>query len=428
MTFKRTIHINYNLVLFALLCFFTIDGVFHLTRQLPSFGIGMREWFFVIMIGMSIPFLLKNDCWFANKYSVSIFLMILVIITSVIRAYIGSQTMEYVMDLIYEFIYYFYFYILLLAIKKEKQLRFFVGLILGLGSLLSALSIFVELSNIIIPSLCYPVVELSDKLEFLNVYNQYGIVTRIMWTGVVFQIIALFLSICFYIEKGSGKYIVLLILNAIGILFTYSRGIIAGVAIGVFFFLFMHSLAVYRKNIRVIKLVLYGIIALLLLVFVLSIKYSDLIGFFFERFSLKETSTSNSDSLRSQMVKMLNNLIAQKPIFGGGAGAHINLRDGRVEMTYHDIISKMGFVGLIVFFLPLLYLFLDYSRELGNDSFTYIKLGLISALIAVIVSSYSNPSLLGSLGLLLYCLCMRLFVGGSNELKDGLSADENKSY
>ena len=124
-----------------------------------------------------------------------------------------------------------------------------------------------------------------------------------------------------------------------------------------------------------------------------------------------------SASIRSEMTVLLNELIQKNPWFGNGLGAHIDLRDGYVEMLWHDFISKIGIVGTAIFLAPMgvavVCLFkrglqLVKSQKYADELYLAQVAAVVGA-IAPIVSSFTNPYLLGGLGLFFYCLPMRLF-------------------
>ena len=83
------------------------------------------------------------------------------------------------------------------------------------------------------------------------------------------------------------------------------------------------------------------------MVLFLILFYPDIFEFALGRI-LGEHHTRQSDDLRKTMTRMLYELISEHIACGGGAGAHIELRDGRVKMTYHDVASKIGIIGLTI--------------------------------------------------------------------------------
>ena len=409
--------VSINKLLCAILYLFIIDGVFHISRGITVAGMEIRECLFVLMVIISLLQLLKNKYWLYNKYSILVLAMLAVVGIAIVRPFFDNTTLEYIGDLVAEFSYYFYLFIILFAINNEKRLRGVILLICILGSILSFLSILVVFGNIAMASLSNAIVEISNSMQFLNVYNNFGIVTRIMWTGVVFQIAALFISFAFWGEYRKTSYIALMLVNVFALIFTYSRGIIAGSIVGIVIYIYIQGKSMKGNKLNTIKTMLIFSIVILITVGLLFVTYSDLITFFVERFIISDAATGKSDLLRDDMVDMLNNLIAENPIWGGGAGAHIALRDGRVEMTYHDILSKMGIVGLFIFILPYIFIIWDYMNKFRGDTFTRMRVGLIATLTAILFATYSNPYILGSLGLLIYCLCMRVCIDGHNSIK-----------
>lgn len=397
-------------IAFVLLCFFIFDGVFHITRKIP-FVTNVRELLFFILILMCIPFLVKNKKWLANKYTWLVIAIMAVVSFSVFRGILGHGEMEHVVGVIKEFIYLFYFPIMLFCVDSEERLDRLLRWISILGSILSYMSIFVVVANLFVPSICERFVSFSSSFEFLNVYNPIGITVRVMYTGVVTQVIAVFCCIYFYTKNkmNNKKFLFLSVVNTAGIFLTYSRGLILGVACGALLYFLFHVKMdrVEKKKFWTFVCIFFGSIAVIVTAIVLS-RWRYVIGFFFERLQGSSTYNGESDDLRQIMVKMLNKLISEHPFFGGGAASHINLRDGFVEMTYHDLLTKIGIVGLLIFLFPITWMIIDLSLK-KNKANNGVKICLISALMAVMVSTYTNPYLLGSLGLLLYVLCMISF-------------------
>lgn len=411
--------VSINKLLYAFLYLFIIDGVFHISRGITVAGIQVRECWFVIMIMISFLQLFKNKYWLYNKYSILVISMLSIVGIAIVRPFFDNNTLEYISDLVAEFSYYFYLSILLFAINNEKKLRGIISLICVLGTILSFLSIFVVFGNIAMASLSNAIVEISNSMQFLNIYNNFGIVTRVMWTGVVFQIAALFILFTFWGEYRKTLYMVLMLVNIFALIFTYARGIIAGSIVGMAIYIYIQSKSRLEHNVNIIKMIMVLSVVILIAVGVLFVTYSDFITFLVERFMTTDVATSNSDALRDDMVDMLSNLIAENPIWGSGASGHIALRDGRVEMTYHDILSKMGIVGLVIFILPYIFIIWDSMNKFREETFTRMRIGLIATLTAVLFATYSNPYILGSLGLLIYCLCMRVCIEGHNSIKSG---------
>lgn len=119
--------------------------------------------------------------------------------------------------------------------------------------------------------------------------------------------------------------------------------------------------------------------------------------------------TADSDDLRKDTRQELVAMIKQSPVFGNGLGAAIDCREnGLVEYFYHDLINKMGILGLVIYFFPIGYL-LIFSfvkwRELEKDHKLQSIL-FFCGLSAFLFASYYNPYMNAVLGISCYAICI----------------------
>ena len=136
-------------------------------------------------------------------------------------------------------------------------------------------------------------------------------------------------------------------------------------------------------------------------------EHGHFFSYIIERFTgTSNDGTLNSDVFRKMMNKMIHYKILEAPFWGGGLGEHINLRDGAIEMTYQDIVIRMGFVGLSFFLYPVLSMLVKLLRENCNITLRGV---IFLSLIAIMFAAYFNPYLITSLGLFVYCFCIRAF-------------------
>lgn len=134
--------------------------------------------------------------------------------------------------------------------------------------------------------------------------------------------------------------------------------------------------------------------------------------------------TEESDSLREATLNGLYRNIKKSPIIGIGLGAEFKERpEGVNEYVYLDMISKMGIIGLLVYFIP----FIIMTKRLWDikkgitmkNAFPVLFMFILSG---YIVFSHFNPYMSGALGIFFYCCT----IGSINWLEKELD-DKRKS-
>lgn len=120
--------------------------------------------------------------------------------------------------------------------------------------------------------------------------------------------------------------------------------------------------------------------------------------------------TAASDALRLTTTQQLWENIRKSPIIGLGLGAEISSRPkGLNEYIYLDIWSKEGIVGLVLYFLPLLWIFLRIVKTKDDDICTRReKCVWVAVLLGFMAYSYFNPYMNGSMGVIFYCCTMAI--------------------
>ena len=115
-------------------------------------------------------------------------------------------------------------------------------------------------------------------------------------------------------------------------------------------------------------------------------------------------ATKESDSYRQMTLQGLWRNIKKSPVFGLGLGAEFVERpDGLNEYIYLDIWSKMGIVGLILFFMPVILAivsFIKNRRNLINENIYVLFVFMV--LMGFMSYSLFNPFMNASVGILYY--------------------------
>lgn len=122
--------------------------------------------------------------------------------------------------------------------------------------------------------------------------------------------------------------------------------------------------------------------------------------------------TKESDALRDNTQNELIGMIKQHPFCGNGLGASIPLRPaGLVEYIYHDILNKIGLIGLLLYLFPVIYMISQLIKTFKlKEKGWIIKLTWLSGLWAFLVATYFNPYMNSSLGICFYGLCIAAFM------------------
>ena len=120
--------------------------------------------------------------------------------------------------------------------------------------------------------------------------------------------------------------------------------------------------------------------------------------------------TAASDALRLTTTQQLWENIRKSPIIGLGLGAEISSRpEGLNEYIYLDVWSKAGIVGLVLYFVPLLWIFLGIWKNREEDICTRReKCVWVAVLLGFMAYSYFNPYMNGSMGVIFYCCTMAI--------------------
>lgn len=120
--------------------------------------------------------------------------------------------------------------------------------------------------------------------------------------------------------------------------------------------------------------------------------------------------TAASDALRLTTTQQLWENIRKSPLIGLGLGAEIASRpEGLNEYIYLDVWSKAGIVGLVLYFVPLLWMFLRIAKNGEEDICNRREKSVwVAVLLGFMAYSYFNPYMNGSMGVIFYCCTMAI--------------------
>ncbi len=412
--------INMRDICFFFLCFFLFDGAFHTTRfifggsnigRLAILGVMM---FMVFLSWTSITIKMNNYYYF-------IFLLTGLLFFGLIKTLILDGDINFATSYITGFVYLLYLPILNYLVNDKRSLERILLAVTIIGSLVSVLGVLVLLFSFGSPLLYHSLVNFLYEHEIAVIIASFGVTVRVILSGVVFQVAAIFIGIYRYISSNKKKRnLIFLGINILAVYITYSRALIVGTILGICLLICFSRQYTASEKRRFRGLLVITVIAMIIIVLNLVIgggKVGGVVEYLFDRLFGRSNDTNVSGVFREHMMEMIYEKILKAPIFGHGLGGHIDLRDGTIEMTYHDIIIKMGIVGLISFVLPYFYMFFSIRKK----KIIYLQQTcLICALTSIMCATYYNPYLITSTGLFIYCLCIRVFL-----LKESLMVESD---
>ena len=130
-----------------------------------------------------------------------------------------------------------------------------------------------------------------------------------------------------------------------------------------------------------------------------------------EDFNNIKAEKSNLE-IRELRKKLAIKNIKKHPVFGNGLGVVNDINGEHIEYFYLDLLSKIGVIGTLIFFMPFIFCVYDlikYRKQMKEIN----KILLFSANISILflfVISYFNPCMNTNVGLVVYSLGMSIAV------------------
>ena len=397
-------------ICFFILNIFMIDSTFHLTRYFFNGGNLIRIILLGIMTVFSLSKILYKPRIRLRKINIAILFLVFLLLIGYCKSLILGGNMLIAQEYITNgFIYLLFLPIMYYSVDSIEKCELLLKNIAVMGLITSVLSTMLTITNLTVSPLYHSLAGIMRDMEMVSIISPLDGKVRAMLSGMVFQILAIFIGIYFFVKGGKKLvWFGIFFLNFIGLSLTYSRGLIAGTIIALIAWVLISSGYDYisKKNAKAfMAIALLGIGAIA--IYMINGEHGDVFGYVLDRFLGKSSdNTASSDIFRITMNRMINKKILEAPLLGSGLGGHIDLRDGVIEMTFQDIIIRIGVVGLIVFMYPYFKMLLKLPQK---SNYRIIRGIVFCALTAVMIAAYSNPYLITSLGIFLYCLCIRIF-------------------
>ena len=452
---SKTIKIVMEMITYISLVLYMFDVVLLGTGELTkSFGIQSRMIFFGISVLAAVVLILLDlKKYLNNKYLISVLVFMVVIFIAAIRGFVGKQNTTILLSDFKGFLNFLtVFPMMAVLYKKNRVISFLKMLSLSLG-VVSVLGIILAFY------LQMPLEMRRGAYDFFDGYNicmiteLTGKVTRIFFNSGSRLFFAGFaLSIVFSLIENKRKIIWIFIasLDIFGVFISYTRSGYLAFVIGIFAFVvlillfyrdFFKTLAIRACFVGGIVVVLIGMVSVAEKVNLVDVAINRCL---FAGAEIEDTNTNvekpsdnkndkNNKNDKSELTNKkaeIQNLaireqrktlalenIKKHPLFGGGLGVSNDINDGFIEYFYLDILSKIGFIGFIIFIIPFLFSVFDtiILRDVFCKEQRLLALAAQLGCLFVFVISYFNPCLNSSVGLFMYSLALVLSMPWENK-------------
>lgn len=452
---SKTIKIVMEMITYISLVLYMFDVVLLGTGELTkSFGIQSRMIFFGISVLAAVVLILLDlKKYLNNKYLISVLVFMVVIFIAAIRGFVGKQNTTILLSDFKGFLnFLIVFPMMAVLYKKNRVISFLKMLSLSLG-VVSVLGIILAFY------LQMPLEMRRGAYDFFDGYNicmiteLTGKVTRIFFNSGSRLFFAGFaLSIVFSLIENKRKIIWIFIasLDIFGVFISYTRSGYLAFVIGIFAFVvlillfyrdFFKTLAIRACFVGGIVVVLIGMVSVAEKVNLVDVAINRCL---FAGAEIEDTNTNvekpsdnkndkNNKNDKSELTNKkaeIQNLaireqrktlalenIKKHPLFGGGLGVSNDINDGFIEYFYLDILSKIGFIGFIIFIIPFLFSVFDtiILRDVFCKEQRLLALAAQLGCLFVFVISYFNPCLNSSVGLFMYSLALVLSMPCENK-------------
>nr|WP_308650545.1 O-antigen ligase family protein [uncultured Agathobacter sp.] len=452
---SKTIKIVMEMITYISLVLYMFDVVLLGTGELTkSFGIQSRMIFFGISVLAAVVLILLDlKKYLNNKYLISVLVFMVVIFIAAIRGFVGKQNTTILLSDFKGFLnFLIVFPMMAVLYKKNRVISFLKMLSLSLG-VVSVLGIILAFY------LQMPLEMRRGAYDFFDGYNicmiteLTGKVTRIFFNSGSRLFFAGFaLSIVFSLIENKRKIIWIFIasLDIFGVFISYTRSGYLAFVIGIFAFVVL-ILLFYRDFFKTlaIRACFVGGIVVVLIGMVSVAEKANLVDVAINRclFAGAEIEDTNTNvekpsdnkndknnkndkseltnkkaeiqnlAIREQRKTLALENIKKHPLFGGGLGVSNDINDGFIEYFYLDILSKIGFIGFIIFIIPFLFSVFDtiILRDVFCKEQRLLALAAQLGCLFVFVISYFNPCLNSSVGLFMYSLALVLAMPWENK-------------
>ena len=450
---SKTIKIVMEMITYISLVLYMFDVVLLGTGELTkSFGIQSRMIFFGISVLAAVVLILLDlKKYLNNKYLISVLVFMVVIFIAAIRGFVGKQNTTILLSDFKGFMnFLIVFPMMAVMYKKNRVISFLKMLCLSLG-VVSVLGIILAFYLQMPLEIRHWAYDFFDGYNICMITELTGRVTRIFFNSGSRLFFAGFaLSIVFSLIENKRKIIWIFIasLDIFGVFISYTRSGYLAFAIGIFAFVvlillfyrdFFKPLAIRACFVAGIVVVLIGTVSVAEKANLVDVAINRCL---FAGAEIEDNDTNvdkpsdnkndknnKNDKLTNEKAEIQNLAIREQrktlalenikkhPLFGGGLGVANDINDGFIEYFYLDILSKIGFIGFIIFIIPFLFSVFDtiILRDVFCKEQRLLALAAQLGCLFVFVISYFNPCLNSSVGLFMYSLALVLSMPWENK-------------
>lgn len=450
---SKTSKIVMEMITYISLVLYMFDVVLLGTGELTkSFGIQSRMIFFGISVLAAVVLILLDlKKYLNNKYLISVLVFMVVIFIAAIRGFVGKQNTTILLSDFKGFLnFLIVFPMMAVMYKKNRVISFLKMLCLSLG-VVSVLGIILAFYLQMPLEIRHWAYDFFDGYNICMITELTGRVTRIFFNSGSRLFFAGFaLSIVFSLIENKRKIIWIFIasLDIFGVFISYTRSGYLAFAIGIFAFVvlillfyrdFFKPLAIRACFVAGIVVVLIGTVSVAEKANLVDVAINRCL---FAGAEIEDNDTNvdkpsdnkndknnKNDKLTNEKAEIQNLAIREQrktlalenikkhPLFGGGLGVSNDINDGFIEYFYLDILSKIGFIGFIIFIIPFLFSVFDtiILRDVFCKEQRLLALAAQLGCLFVFVISYFNPCLNSSVGLFMYSLALVLSMPWENK-------------
>lgn len=450
---SKTIKIVMEMITYISLVLYMFDVVLLGTGELTkSFGIQSRMIFFGISVLAAVVLILLDlKKYLNNKYLISVLVFMVVIFIAAIRGFVGKQNTTILLSDFKGFLnFLIVFPMMAVMYKKNRVISFLKMLCLSLG-VVSVLGIILAFYLQMPLEIRHWAYDFFDGYNICMITELTGRVTRIFFNSGSRLFFAGFaLSVVFSLIENKRKIIWIFIasLDIFGVFISYTRSGYLAFAIGIFAFVvlillfyrdFFKPLAIRACFVAGIVVVLIGTVSVAEKANLVDVAINRCL---FAGAEIEDNDTNvdkpsdnkndknnKNDKLTNEKAEIQNLAIREQrktlalenikkhPLFGGGLGVSNDINDGFIEYFYLDILSKIGFIGFIIFIIPFLFSVFDtiILRDVFCKEQRLLALAAQLGCLFVFVISYFNPCLNSSVGLFMYSLALVLSMPWENK-------------
>lgn len=450
---SKTIKIVMEMITYISLVLYMFDVVLLGTGELTkSFGIQSRMIFFGISVLAAVVLILLDlKKYLNNKYLISVLVFMVVIFIAAIRGFVGKQNTTILLSDFKGFLnFLIVFPMMAVLYKKNRVISFLKMLSLSLG-VVSVLGIILAFYLQMPLEIRHWAYDFFDGYNICMITELTGRVTRIFFNSGSRLFFAGFaLSIVFSLIENKRKIIWIFIasLDIFGVFISYTRSGYLAFAIGIFAFVvlillfyrdFFKPLAIRACFVAGIVVVLIGTVSVAEKANLVDVAINRCL---FAGAEIEDNDTNvdkpsdnkndknnKNDKLTNEKAEIQNLAIREQrktlaienikkhPFLGGGLGVSNDINDGFIEYFYLDILSKIGFIGFIIFIIPFLFSAFDtiILRDVFCKEQRLLALAAQLGCLFVFVISYFNPCLNSSVGLFMYSLALVLAMPWENK-------------